>query len=250
VDRAAIDEADFVFICVPTPYAPVRGFDRRPLLDAVRAVRRPAVIVIKSTVWPGTTEWLQDEFPQHRFLFNPEFLREANAVEDLMRPDRQIVGYTERSRGDAEAVLALLPAAPVVRVCDAREAELAKYVANSFLAVKVSFSNEVYDLCERIGVDYGVVRDIVAADPRIGPSHMEVFHDGYRGYGGKCLPKDSKALIDLAADAGTDMFVLRAADAVNTILLGTQRTTPRARTAPRAEGPESETAAAPARRAA
>lgn len=231
-DATAIADAHVVFICVPTPYAAGAGFDDRHLMDAVQRIPGKKIVVIKSTVRPGTTDRLQREFPQHRFMFNPEFLREASAVEDTMHPDRQILGCTDASAGETGLVMPLLPPAPVTRVCSAREAEMSKYVANSFLAIKVSFSNEVYDLCERLAIDYGVVREIVAADPRIGASHTDVFDGGYRGYGGKCLPKDSKALIDLAQSAGTDMFVLRASDAVNTILLGTQRTTLKPRRAP------------------
>ncbi len=218
-DIAVLDRADLIFICVPTPYAPVRGFDEHYLLDAVRAIPGGKLVIVKSTVRPGTTEHLQRDFPQHRFMFNPEFLREATAVADMMAPDRQIVGVTPESAADAELVLALLPPAPFTSICAAREAEMAKYVANSFLATKVSFANEIYDLCGRIGIDYDAVREMVGADPRIGPSHMDVLDAGYRGYGGKCLPKDSKALLDLAASAGMDLQVLRATDAVNETLI-------------------------------
>ncbi len=99
---------------------------------------------------------------------------------------------------------------------------MAKYAANSFLAVKVSYANEVFDLCERMKIDYAHVRDIVAADARIGGSHMDVLDSGYRGYGGKCLPKDSKSLLDLARAMGIDMEVLRAADRTNARLQGRQ----------------------------
>lgn len=215
-DRSAIDDADIVFVCVPTPYDAHRGFDHRYLLDAMAVISGSKLVVIKSTVLPGTTDRLQQQHPRHRLMFNPEFLREATAVDDMAHPDRQIVGVTAASASAAPMVLALLPPAPFVRVCEAREAEMAKYVANSFLAMKVSFANEVSDLCERLGIDYAATRDIVAADARIGASHMDVLADGYRGYGGKCLPKDSKALLDLAARAGVQMHVLAAADAVNT----------------------------------
>ena len=214
-DRAVIDRADVVFVCVPTPYEAGRGFDHSYLLEAMASISGSKLVVIKSTVLPGTTDELQRRYPGHRFMFNPEFLREATAVEDMARPDRQIAGVTPRSEDEAAMVLALLPPAPFVRICTAREAEMAKYVANSFLAIKVSFANEVFDLCERTGIEYGGVRDIVAADERIGASHFDVLADGYRGYGGKCLPKDSKALLDLAAHAGVEMDVLAAADAVN-----------------------------------
>lgn len=218
-DPDALDAASVIFICVPTPYAPVRGFDDRYLIDAVEAVPGARTIVVKSTVRPGTTDALQQAYPQHRFLFNPEFLREASAVRDMLRPDRQIVGVTDMSASEAERVLAMLPAAPYRAIVPAREAEMAKYVANAFLAMKVSFANEVYDTCAAAGIDYDGVRAIVAADPRIGGSHMDVLHGGFRGYAGKCLPKDSKALIDLGASLGLPMRVLRAADAVNAMLI-------------------------------
>lgn len=216
----AVEEASVVFVCVPTPYTPGVGFDDRYLLDAVGSIAGHKAVVIKSTVLPGTTEMLQERMPQHRFLFNPEFLREATAFDDFINPDRQIVGHTEQSRGDAERVMSLLPRAPFERLCRASEAEMAKYVANSFLAVKVSYANEVYDVCEEMRIDYSAVRDMVAADVRIGASHMDVFDSGYRGYGGKCLPKDSKSLLDFAKTMGIEMQVLRAADRVNVALRG------------------------------
>jgi UDPglucose 6-dehydrogenase len=213
-------EADAVFVCVPTPYTNGRGFDDSFLLSALNHIPGKKLVVIKSTVLPGTTDLMQERFQQHRFMFNPEFLREATALEDFLRPDRQIVGVTPKSRSEAPAVMAMLPRAPFERICPASEAEMAKYVANSFLAVKVSYSNDIFDLCQRLAVDYGTVRDIVAADVRIGTSHMDVLDSGYRGYGGKCLPKDSKSLLDLASAAGVELTVLRAADRVNAVLRG------------------------------
>ena len=219
-DLADLEAADVVFVCVPTPYTAGRGFDDSHLLSAVNAIPGQKLVVVKSTVLPGTTDLLQQRFSRHRFMFNPEFLREATAYEDFVAPDRQIVGVTPKSRDEAAAVMALLPRAPFERICPASEAEMAKYVANSFLAVKVSYSNDIFDLCQRLAIDYGTVRDIVAADVRIGASHTEIHDSGYRGYGGKCLPKDSKSLLDLAAAAGVDLAVLRAADRVNALLRG------------------------------
>lgn len=214
-DKGVVERADIVFICVPTPYARGRGFDDAMLLTAARAVGGEKTVVIKSTVLPGTTAMLQERLPQHRWIFNPEFLREASALEDMMRPDRQIIGCTPQSAGEAERLLALLPPAPFVRVCASGEAEMAKYMANSFLAAKVSFANEFHDLCVRMGIDYAGVRDVVAADERIGASHLDVFAGGYRGYGGKCLPKDSMALLELARSFGVDMRMVSAARDVN-----------------------------------
>lgn len=212
---AALDDAEIVFVCVPTPYAPGRGFDDSHLLSAVGSLSGERIVVIKSTVLPGTTQMLQERMPQHRFLFNPEFLREATAKDDFLRPDRQIVGCTYASFGDAHRVMQMLPRAPFERIVPSGDAEMAKYVANAFLAVKVSYANEVYDLCGRLHIDYDSVKDMVAADERIGGSHMDVMDGGYRGFGGKCLPKDSKALLDLARTMGVDLQVLQAADHVN-----------------------------------
>jgi UDPglucose 6-dehydrogenase len=229
-----VDAASIVFICVPTPYSANAGFDDSYLLDAVANLGGMKLVVIKSTVLPGTTDLLQSRYPRHRFMFNPEFLREASAFDDFVHPDRQIVGCTAASRADAERVMRLLPRAPFQTICAAKEAEMAKYAANSFLAVKVSYANEMFDLCERLGVAYDQVREMVAADPRIGASHLDVFDGGYRGYGGKCLPKDSKSLLDLARSFGVELHVLAAADRVNTLLR--PRTAPQpVRVSPRVE---------------
>lgn len=217
-NMSAVNAASTIFVCVPTPYTAGRGFDDSFLLDAVARIDGSKTIVIKSTVLPGTTALLQSRFPQHRFMFNPEFLREATAVRDFVEPDRQIVGVTMESASEGPRVLAMMPRAPFELICPASEAEMAKYVANSFLAVKVTYANEIFDLCQRLRIDYGQVRDIVAADVRIGASHMDVHDAGYRGYSGKCLPKDSKSLLDLARSAGVEMEVLRAADRVNAML--------------------------------
>jgi UDPglucose 6-dehydrogenase len=217
-DIAVVNEASTIFLCVPTPYTAGRGFDDSHLLDAISRLEGPHTIVIKSTVLPGTTALLQSRYPQHRFMFNPEFLREATALRDFVEPDRQIVGITHESASEGPRIMAMMPRAPYQSICHASEAEMAKYVANSFLAVKVTYANEVFDLCQRLRIDYAQVRDIVAADARIGGSHMDVHDSGYRGYSGKCLPKDSKSLIDLARSVGIDMEVLRAADRVNAAL--------------------------------
>lgn len=215
----AINEADIVFICVPTPYVPGRGFEDSALEDAVSRLRGSKVVVIKSTVLPGTTEAYQLRYDQHCFLFNPEFLRQASARADFVEPDRQIVGYTAQSRHLAEGILSLLPEAPHPRLMVAREAEMTKYMTNAFLALKVTFANELYDLATALDIDYDVVREAVAADVRIGPSHLDVLDGGYRGYGGKCLPKDTKALLHLSDRLGVPLRLLRTADQVNASLL-------------------------------
>ena len=96
-----INRADVVFICVPTPFHTKKGFDVSAVVDAIKILKEPKIVVIKSSIIPGTAEKLQKQFPQHKILFNPEFLREASAFGDMIRPERQIIGYTKNSRNAA-----------------------------------------------------------------------------------------------------------------------------------------------------
>lgn len=223
-DASVLQQAEVVFLAVPTPfYMDERGFDTSFLHEAIKMVPGSGkVIVIKSTVLPGTTDMMQKEYPQHRFLFNPEFLTEQRAEWDTFHPERQIVGHTASSAGDAERVLQLLPKAGFQRIVPAKTAELIKYFGNAFYALKVTYANQMYDLCERLGVDYDHVLDCVGAEPWIGRQHLVVKHRGYRGYGGKCLPKDARALLQLATQNDVDLTVLREAEAYNNTLLTSQ----------------------------
>lgn len=208
--------AEMVFVCLPTPFdASKGGFDLSYVEDGIGRLPDGKIVVIKSTVLPGTVESLQKKYPQHLFVFNPEFLRQVSADADFRAPDRQIVGVTDASRSVAEVVLSVLPAAPFVRVLGATEAEAVKYFGNCFLAMKVVFANQMFDLCRAVGVDYDAVKDCAAADPRIGPSHLQVLHDGYRGYGGSCFPKDVRALIQLGDAVGAEQELLKAAERLN-----------------------------------
>lgn len=202
-----VNQADIVFIAVPTP----RDFDGSCDLTAVKdALTRidihfHKIVVIKSTVTPGMTEYLQTIFSQWKMLFNPEFLTEKRAWEDFIKPDRQIVGFTKYSIDAAHLVLSLLPKAPFmspwglgtykpIRIT-ATEAEIIKYGGNVHFARKVNFANMLNLLCEELEVSYENVRHGMAADFRIGDSHLDVNHGGYRGFGGYCFPKDLDALI-------------------------------------------------------
>jgi len=153
-----VNEADAVFICVPTPYGK-GGFDLSMVEEAVSNLENGKIVVVKSTVLPGTTESLQNKYPQHQFLFNPEFLRELTAVEDMLSPERQIVGYTEKSQPVAEEILEILPPAPFKKTIPATEAEMVKYFGNTYLAARVIFANQMYDLCQALGIDYDKVRE-------------------------------------------------------------------------------------------
>ena len=212
-NRNEINEADVIFICVPTPYD--KKFDLSIVIESLDILEGSKVVVIKSTVLPGTTENLQHEYPQHKFLFNPEFLTEVTADQDMRYPDRQIVGYTKQSYTIAQDIMAMLPLAPFERVMPAKEAEMVKYANNTWFFTKVVWANQLYDVCQAVGVDYEKVKESMAQDKRIGRSHLEIWHKGYRGVGGKCLPKDAKAFMDYARKYGFPMTLLEKANEIN-----------------------------------
>ena len=208
-----INQADVVFICLPTPRNPKDGSaDISSVAGAADKISDGKIVVIKSTVPPGTTETLQKLYPKLKIIFNPEFLTESRAWEDMIRPDRQIVGFTEKSLDAAHLVLALLPKAPFmspwgngtyrqVRVT-ATEAELIKYGGNVYFVRKVNWANALAKAAAKLGADYENVRMGLAADHRVGDSHLDVNHGGYRGWGGYCFPKDTAAFMAFAKNAG------------------------------------------------
>ncbi len=217
---AEVNQADIIFVAVPTPYdEAVGGFDLSYVKDALTAIQSEKIVVIKSTMVPGTTEVLQKEYPNLKLMYNPEFLTELTADQDMKFPDRQIIGVTEKSFGVAADVLAILPLAPFERIVPATAAEMTKYYGNTWFSTKVVFANQMYDLCRKVGIDYDTVRECVSADKRIGRTHLEIFHKGYRGYGGKCLPKDTRALIQLGDKLGVELALLKKVEELNNRLV-------------------------------
>ena len=218
-----VNKAELIFICVPTPYLKDgKGFDLSHVEETFNILQGEKVAVIKSTVMPGTTEMLQQKYPRHKVLMNPEFLTEETADQDMAYPDRQIVGYTEKSHEVAGDVMQLLPLAPFERILPATEAEVVKYFGNTWFSVKVSFANQMFDLCQALGVDYDRMVEAAAADKRIGRTHLNVFHKGYRGYGGKCLVKDIRSLIQLADTKGVELKLHKTAELINNELMKQQ----------------------------
>lgn len=218
-NKEKIAECGIVFIAVPTPTTEA-GFDSSILRTVLPLVGTGHVAVLKSTMLPGTTEELQAAFPDIIILTSPEFLREANAAHDAAHPERNLIGIpkdTPEYREAATRVLAVLPEAPYARVMPARAAELTKYAGNVFLALKVVYANILADLATSLGTEYETVRDALAADPRIGPSHLAVMSaSGHtdkagRGAGGHCFIKDLEAFRrlykEMVADSCGDEFL-------------------------------------------
>ena len=220
----AVVEADVVFIAVGTPSRRGDGHaDLSFVFDAARevaaAVRGHTVLVTKSTVPVGTGARVAEIAAQLRpdaeidVVSNPEFLREGAAIEDFLHPDRVVIGAETARARDAMRELyrpLFLRETPIL-FTDRETAELTKYAANAFLAVKITFINEIADLCERVGADVQDVARGMGLDRRIGDKFL---HPG-PGYGGSCFPKDTLALTRTASDAGAPVRLVETAAAVN-----------------------------------
>ena len=194
-----IGECDIVFIAVPTPTTP-RGFNDGILQQVIGMVGSGKIAVIKSTVLPGTTAKLQAANPGIFVLHSPEFLTEATAAHDSANPQRNIIGIPIDNieyRRKAQEVMEILPYAPYILVCSSMEAELIKYGGNNWFYFKVVFINLLYDLATRLGVRWEVIRDAMAADWRIGRTHLDPIHKSGRGAGGHCFIKDFAAFHQL-----------------------------------------------------
>jgi UDPglucose 6-dehydrogenase len=210
-----VNKAEIVFICVPTPFHEKSGYDDTAVIEALNILSPPKIVVIKSTILPGSTEKFQKQFPQYKVLFNPEFLVAKTAKQDFLKPNKQIIGYTSKSRKIAKKILKILPRASCQRIVPSKEAEMIKYFVNCFLAMRVVFANQIYDLCQVLGINYELVKELAGYDPRIGYSHFNVFQDGYRGYSGPCLDKDVKAFIQFAKSHKVKLSLFEIMDKIN-----------------------------------
>lgn len=206
-------KSEFIFICVPTPILEDgSGIDLSIVEEVIGETAKfikgtDKIIVIKSTSVPGTTARLSKQYPDINFAFNPEFLTEANFLEDFVNSDRCVIGAFDdlTSRRLVSLYKKHFPKMPIFQ-SDPTTAEMVKYMANCYLATKVIFANEMFDLCEKLGIKYEEVKKLTVADHRIFDSHLDV--TTMRGFGGKCFPKDMMALIGLADKLGVDTELL------------------------------------------
>ncbi|MDJ0768711.1 MAG: UDP-glucose/GDP-mannose dehydrogenase family protein [Ilumatobacter sp.] len=214
VDR--VREVDVVFLCVPTPQDEDGSADLRYVREAASEIgpllRPGAVVVNKSTVPVGSFGVVGETLARDdvQVVSNPEFLREGSAVHDFLHPDRVVIGTDQQAAGDLVASLYGSLDCEIVRT-DPTSAELIKYAANGFLAMKISFVNSVAALCEHVGADVASVVDGIGSDRRIG----RAFLNPGPGWGGSCFPKDSRALVSTADEHGYDFSLMRGVIDIN-----------------------------------
>src|SRR5262245_15485369 len=219
---AAIKKSLVVFLSVGTPTTPSGAADLSAVFAVAsaigKAMDRYKVIVTKSTVPVGTSEKIRGIIRKETKLpfdvvANPEFLKQGAAVEDFMKPDRVVVGADDVRPAEIlrDLYAPFVRTGSPVQMVDVRTAEMLKYAANAFLAARISFMNEIANLCEAVGADVDMVRKGLASDARIGPAFL---FPGV-GYGGSCFPKDTRALIETGKENNYDMKILQAVHDVN-----------------------------------
>jgi UDPglucose 6-dehydrogenase len=217
----ALADADFIFITVGTPMGEDGAADLSQVKSAARSIgkhlKRRAIIIDKSTVPVGTGDMVTSIISEHAgpdasfaVVSNPEFLREGSALSDFFKPDRIVLGATDSGAAEEVASLHDPLNAPVI-ITDLRTAEMIKYASNAFLATRISFINEIAQICEKLGADVKEVARGMGADKRIGPH----FLDAGIGYGGSCFPKDVLALHHMAATSGCHPQLLQAVMDIN-----------------------------------
>ena len=211
-----VKASNVVFVCVPTPMKRSDGSCDisivHSVLKEINSIDKDVVVVIKSTIPPTTTEKFNNEFKNITIVFNPEFLTEANAVQD----SKIILGGPRNGTTLLKQIYGLVfPSTPIIKT-GSTHAEMVKYFTNTFLATKVSFANEMYEICNKLDLDYDKVIEYATYDARLGKSHWSVpGPDGDLGFGGHCFPKDLSAILRLAEDLGTTHNVLSATDQTN-----------------------------------
>jgi UDPglucose 6-dehydrogenase len=220
--RQAVERSKIIFLCLPTPQSEDGSADLTHVLAVAEhiaeLINEDKIIVSKSTIPVGTVDKIKHAIRKMskyevEVVSNPEFLKEGTAIQDSLKPDRIVIGTRNKK---AIGLLSELYA-PFIRtgnpilVMDERSAEMTKYAANAFLATKISFMNELANLCEKVGADVDLVRKGIGSDPRIG----QQFLFAGVGYGGSCFPKDVKALVKTSKEYEFELKILRAVDEVN-----------------------------------
>ena len=223
-----VAECKVIFVCVPTPMN-TDGSCHTDIVESVvkeiddwtsrKGIKDNPIVVIKSTISPGTTDRLHKKYKNVNVIFNPEFLTEANFIEDFKNQTRIILGGTRTGTNFLRQIYSkVVPTAHIIKT-HSTIAELVKYMTNAYLATKVSFANEMYQICEKFDMDYDKVVEYATLDERLGVTHWSVpGPDGEFGFGGHCLPKDLSALIHIAMKLDVDINVLNAVEEANDVV--------------------------------
>lgn len=220
--QEAFQDAEVIIIAVGTPQSKSGAanltYIKQAALDIAQNIMHDVTVVVKSTVPVGTNDLVEDIIRENltrpvnvEVVSNPEFLREGHAIHDTFHGDRIVIGAESKKAGDKIEQLFAPLQLPVVRT-DRRSAEMIKYAANSFLAVKISYINQIANLCEKLGADVNAVADGIGMDHRIG----RAFLNAGLGYGGSCFPKDTEALAFLARENSSNLTIVDAAIQANT----------------------------------
>jgi nucleotide sugar dehydrogenase len=224
-NKSKIAGCDIVIIAVPTPTTP-KGFDASIVESALKLVGKGKIAVIKSTVIPGSSKRLQEEYPDITIIYAPEFLSEATATHDASHPFSNIMGLPVDDavhRDAAQLVLSVLPESPFTQVCSSTDAELIKYTHNMSGYVQIVLFNMMYDLAVATGADWARIQKALEADPYICNRYSKPVHKSGRGAGGGCFIKDYAAIRELYEDTFPDDEVtsktLRAIECKNIDLL-------------------------------
>jgi nucleotide sugar dehydrogenase len=207
-------QQDFIFVCLPTPMKQNGEQDLSYIENFFGGIglhNTNAIFILKSTVLPNTTKELSTKYP-FNIVFSPEFLTEKNAKLDMLTQSRIILGGYIDLTLKVQSLFEARFGNKHYILTDSTSAELIKYMCNNFLSVKVSFVNEYYDLVQKLGANWDSILEGFVSDPRIGNSHTQTpGHDGKRGFGGTCFPKDINAIIQFSKGANVEMNTLSAA---------------------------------------
>ena len=215
-----VELTNVIFVCVPTPMKKDGSCDISIVESIVKDINNMVVsrnvsdriVAIKSTVPPGTTNNLNKKCQNISVIFNPEFLTEANFIDDFENQNRIIIGGVRPASTKLRQIYSLVfPNIPIIKT-GSKTAEMVKYITNTFLAVKVSFANEMKEICDKLNIDYDKVVEYAIYDKRLGKSHWAVpGPDGKLGFGGSCFPKDINALVHLCDELNIPENILSSA---------------------------------------
>ena len=219
-----VELTNVIFVCVPTPMKKDGSCDISIVESIVKDINNMVVsrnvsdriVAIKSTVPPGTTNNLNKKCQNISVIFNPEFLTEANFIDDFENQNRIIIGGVRPASTKLRQIYSLVfPNIPIIKT-GSKTAEMVKYITNTFLAVKVSFANEMKEICDKLNIDYDKVVEYAIYDKRLGKSHWAVpGPDGKLGFGGSCFPKDINALVHLCSKLNIPENILSSAIDIN-----------------------------------